>query len=338
MPKVKLRYPLEDQGQYPATIKFEVYETIPPTVHFVQSHAAKNASASTDNASSTRRDLKAAAVEQASQTRKLHAQISSAVRKSNTISTGNTCTLFMPQALQINDGVSYENASLGAFGGGIEGALNSGTDGLANAAAKGVGQGINDFVKLVSGAATQDNARIAAARFAPGASIGGAVRSSLQVAPNPNSRTLFQSVGIREFSFTFKLIPKSFDESNEITKIIRFFRTELYPETMREGGIDLAYKFPNKIKVKLLYNDIEYKEDALSFELMYIKTFNAVYNPTQSSFFQGGRFSEVDISLTMAEDRALDKKDVDVGLSDEKGIVNATNRVNQYLKTGLGGL
>lgn len=316
MPKVKLRYPLEDQDQYPATIKFEVYETIPPTMHFVQSKAAKNASTSTDNLSSTGRHQnrlrgrRAQTQKLARQTMDFQAKMRSGVRKSNTISTGNTCTLFMPQALQINDGVSYENASLGVFGGGIEGALNSGTDGLANAAVRGVGQGINDFVKLVSGAATQDNARIAAARFAPGASIGGAVRSSLQVAPNPNSRTLFQSVGIREFSFTFKLIPKSFDESNEITKIIRFFRTELYPETMREGGIDLAYKFPNKIKVKLLYNDIEYKEDALSFKLMYIKTFNAVYNPTQSSFFQGGRFSEVDISLTMAEDRALDKKDV----------------------------
>jgi len=320
----KLRFPLDDQDQYPATIKFQVYVTDPPKIEFVKTSAKNNSYSSSDTAQITsgfagaNQDRfsqsshnKNTALRQATDTARAAAKNLKSVKQSRPRSTPNTVTLYMPQAVQINDGVAYEGAELGVFGAGMEAGLKAGTDGIANAIADGIGSGISDLSKLITGSANQQSARIIAARFAPGAAVGGAVRSAFQTTPNPNARILFKSVNIREFSFTFKLIPKSIEESNEITRIIKFFRTELYPEAIKEGGINVAYKFPNKMKVILLYNGIEYKEKALSFEFMYLKAFNAVYNPTQSSFFRGGRFSEVDISLTMAEDRTLDKSDVD---------------------------
>jgi len=354
----QLRYPLNDSEKYPATIQFKVYKTDPPTFNFVKRTAKNNANASTDNATNlngvgvdTQGNFISldpgellATSKKARQAKKMAEDIArientntARIKESKARFTGNSCTLYMPQGLVINDGVQYDTTELGVFGSGIEAGMNAGSAPVAALVAGGIKSGIGDLGRLISGAASQQSARIAAARFTPGAALGGAVRSSLQTAPNPNMRVLFKSVGIREFSFTFKLIPKSLEESNEITRIVRFFRTELYPEPLKEKNINLAYKFPNKFQVVLMYNGKPYKESALNFNLMFLKGVAANYNPSQSTFFTGGRFSEIDMTLTMQEDRTLDKFDVDDGLSDEKGIVNATNIAKQYLKTGLGG-
>lgn len=348
----QLRYPLNDSEKYPATIQFKVYKTDPPTFNFVKRTAKNNADASTDNQASNENlasaspgkiagvieKAKKLAKKQAEDVARIENTNRARIKESKARYTGNSCTLYMPQGLVINDGVQYDTTELGVFGSGIEAGMNAGSAPVAALVAGGIKSGVGDLGRLISGAATQQSARIAAARFTPGAALGGAVRSSLQTAPNPNMRVLFKSVGIREFSFTFKLIPKSLEESNEITKIVRFFRTELYPEPLKEKNINLAYKFPNKIQVVLMYNGKPYKESALNFNLMFLKGVAANYNPSQSTFFTGGRFSEIDMTLTMQEDRTLDKFDVDDGFSDEKGIVNATNRASQYLKTRLGGL
>ena len=348
----QLRYPLNDSEKYPATIQFKVYKTDPPTFNFVKRTAKNNANASTDNQASNENlasaspgkiagvieKAKKLAKKQAEDVARIENTNRARIKESKARYTGNSCTLYMPQGLVINDGVQYDTTELGVFGSGIEAGMNAGSTPVAELVAGGIKSGVGDLGRLISGAATQQSARIAAARFTPGAALGGAVRSSLQTAPNPNMRVLFKSVGIREFSFTFKLIPKSLEESNEITKIVRFFRTELYPEPLKEKNINLAYKFPNKIQVVLMYNGKPYKESALNFNLMFLKGVAANYNPSQSTFFTGGRFSEIDMTLTMQEDRTLDKFDVDDGFSDEKGIVNATNRASQYLKTRLGGL
>jgi len=348
----QLRYPLNDSEKYPATIQFKVYKTDPPTFNFVKRTAKNNADASTDNQASNENlasaspgkiagvieKAKKLAKKQAEDVARIENTNRARIKESKARYTGNSCTLYMPQGLVINDGVQYDTTELGVFGSGIEAGMNAGSAPVAALVAGGIKSGVGDLGRLISGGATQQSARIAAARFTPGAALGGAVRSSLQTAPNPNMRVLFKSVGIREFSFTFKLIPKSLEESNEITKIVRFFRTELYPEPLKEKNINLAYKFPNKIQVVLMYNGKPYKESALNFNLMFLKGVAANYNPSQSTFFTGGRFSEIDMTLTMQEDRTLDKFDVDDGFSDEKGIVNATNRASQYLKTRLGGL
>ena len=55
------------------------------------------------------------------------------------------------------------------------------------------------------------------------------------VTVNPNTRSLFKNVAIREFAFQFKFIAKSKKEADEVRKIIKFFRTELYPEALTVG-------------------------------------------------------------------------------------------------------
>ena len=56
---------------------------------------------------------------------------------------------------------------------------------------------------------------------------------------NPNTRSLFKSVSLREFTFQFKFIPLSEQEHDHVISIIKFFRTELYPEdiTVDVGGV-----------------------------------------------------------------------------------------------------
>ena len=64
-----------------------------------------------------------------------------------------------------------------------------------------------------------------------------AVRQAGGVRLNPNTRSLFKSVALREFAFQFKFIAKSFAEAEEVKEIIQFFREEIYPE-----DINISYR------------------------------------------------------------------------------------------------
>jgi hypothetical protein len=79
-----------------------------------------------------------------------------------------------------------------------------------------------------------------AARSAIGAtSIGAIVDMKTGNVVNPYALTLFQSVAPRAHSFTWKLIPRSQQESESIQKIIKHFQTYSLP-TLQAGGTFLG--------------------------------------------------------------------------------------------------
>lgn len=108
---------------------------------------------------------------------------------------GETCTLYMPVGLQIADKVEYENAQLGAIGA----SLGNVSD--PNAAAS-EGNLTDTAKSLVSSAVAMFSDR-----------AGQAARARSLTAPNPNTRALFKQVSLRQFQFTFKLIPSSPSEA-----------------------------------------------------------------------------------------------------------------------------
>ena len=40
-----------------------------------------------------------------------------------------------------------------------------------------------------------------------------------------------------------------------IEEIIKTFRTELYPEALTAGGVNVGYRFPNRFLIKVKYNN-----------------------------------------------------------------------------------
>lgn len=124
------------------------------------------------------------------------------------------------------------------------------------------------------------------------------------MAVNPNTRALFKSVPLREFTFNFKMIPTSKDETKQIKGIIDFFRTNLYPEVIPLGDINAGYKFPNVFEITMTYTN---KKDHLATKILpsYIKSFSATYNSSSMGFLEGGDFSEVDIAMSFVESSTL---------------------------------
>tara|TARA_R110000796_G_scaffold29186_1_gene79144 strand:+ start:1564 stop:2694 length:1131 start_codon:yes stop_codon:yes gene_type:complete len=224
-----------------------------------------------------------------------------------------SCKLYLPQGIQIADGAQYENINLGVMGGATAAALQSGAN-LASAVMEGVVEttgGIIDAFRTRSLGAAQ--ARLAVSRASqllPGEQATGAVQSATRTVVNPNTRAIFRSVPLREFTFTFKLIPTSSAEAKMITSIVNFFRTELYPTVIRLGSdgneIQAGYEFPNVFEINMMYKDT--KQLATKILPSYLRNFTASYNASGMGFHDDGEFSEVDISMTFIESSTLHKE------------------------------
>lgn len=222
-------------------------------------------------------------------------------------------TLYLPQAINVSDQVTYGRMDLGAIGAVANAAISSGQSPI-EAAKTALGQAGKSFADLYrNGAFSSELAALAAVRLSPNGVASGVAKSQLGVAVNPNTKSLFQDVQLRTFGFNFKMIASSAAEANAIEQIIKTFRTELYPETINYTAEDnsfsapLGYKFPNKFRVILQYNGIELPIKFLPSNLISVQ---AVYNPSSMGWHANGKPSEVDLTLQFGEPRTLSKQDI----------------------------
>ena len=303
-----LQFPLSDQDNYQGRIKFDVIKTIPPTISQRALRRIQEGARTSDNVlngSASNPDLfDPRGADQ-------RGQSNSFIGRSREIPTGDRCSIYLPQSIQIQDGVQIENVDLGVFGASLEAGIKAGTSPI-EAAISAAGDTFSSMADFFRGNLSQDAARAAASRLAgvAGDTNASAVRSALQTTPAPNTRAIFKSVNIREFSFTFNMLPKTRQEAQEIENIIKFFRTELYPETIDVGNIPVAYKFPNKFAISIQYGG---KEVATKILNSYLRNFQSNYNPSAMSFYEGGYFQETQITMSFVEARTLDKKDIEGG-------------------------
>lgn len=215
----------------------------------------------------------------------------------------NQVELYLPQGLQISDKVEYENSDLGLIGNAIAGGGSG-------------GQGVP-----ISEVFSDDDAKkslIDGLVAKVGAKAGDAFRARNKTAPNPNTRALFKQVSLRTFQFSFKLIPVNETEANNIVEIIKFFRTELYPEDIKETieGVELsiAYKFPDRIKVEMSHDS---QIIGPKIAPAYIDSFTTNYNSGSQTFLKGkdgkAYFSETDINFSLTESTALTRSAIKDG-------------------------
>lgn len=319
----RYKFPLDlnsDDTTYKGAILFQPYKIVPPSYSWT---GKDQSSRSTDGSTSLSLGS-------------ISSQKLGAVSSRGTVEYADqeSCMLYMPPSIQIGDAVQLENVDLGLAGQGLQNSLNSGLGGAA-ALSKLVDNGVSSITDVFNSNLSGDLARLAASRAAGGLGdkMAGAVRSSLQTSPNPNTRVIFKSVSLREFSFDFKLTPRSKKEADEIKAIIHFFRRNLYPRTINVGGSDggypVGYRFPNKFGVTLSYGGETMEKigygKSLNFQKMYLKGMNTNYNPTAMSFHKDGSFSEVNFTLSFTETRALTWDDVSEESRDEADANRAFN-------------
>jgi len=299
----RFQFPLIDQDDYAGRVSFQAVE-IQPANTSIDGGPPIDTSGVDDAAAE---DAEGPGI------RGIFTQLTDRVNFSgqNEVSFGDRCTLFLPQAITFQDGVVFDEFSLGRVGGSTEAALQNGQN-IMNAAGEGLQQNISAITDLFNTAPTGDIARLATSRLARlgGEQLQGGVSSALRVTTNPNKRLLFKEVNIREFSFNFKLIPSSREEAEMITQIIKFFRENLYPEEFSIEGIPIGYRFPNQFDIRM-YHDR--RVVATKLLRSYLVSMQTTYNPSSMGFFEDGNFTETEITLNFREERALTKSQVSSG-------------------------
>jgi hypothetical protein len=269
--------------------------------------------------------------EQAASTQSETERLSSALQSYEQKSSGElvgSVSLPLQQSLTFQDGVQYNVANLGIAG--IAGsALGSAINGqnpfegimsesgqvkrgagalVASSLARNVGSIAGGLGGLVGGGIIGAGLGTVAGSGI-GEGVGAAVKNATRVSSNPNQRTLFENVNMRQFAFNFKMVANNAKEAQEIKNIVKFFREELYPEPIvTNGGIPLAYEFPNVFEIKIKnFND---DEPAPKIQNCYLANVQTVYNGTANSMHTDGNFVEVEINLTFNEIVAMNKKKV----------------------------
>ena len=227
---------------------------------------------------------------------------------------GEKIDLYLPVAYQVNDALQYDHAQLGTIGAGVAGALQSGGGVLAGTM-ESINEGfssIGDFFK--SGSFSGVASRVGAAMIGEkmGGKIGAALGISARIAINPNLRTKFNGVSIREFTFQFKLIPKSPRESVAVKDLIKFFRFHAYPEEIPSGrAFSIALDYPNLFKIRLLSNvGGKFRNVGTPIKYCYLRTISTVYNPTTPVLHPDGSPTEVDLNLSFTEYKPLSRYDI----------------------------
>jgi len=226
---------------------------------------------------------------------------------------GINIKLYLPISLQQNDTFNIATPELGQLGAAAAGLFSSGK-GLLGGVGGALGKGFSSIVDLVTGQLAGDAARLGVAQAAGripvvGSEIGQAAQISGAVAVNPNVRSAFRGVSLREFAFTFKFIARSHEEARQVEKIIKYFRVYSYPESIEAGGISAGYKYPDMFEIHVRHEPTG-KRVGTKIKDCFLRSVSTNYNPSSMSFHDDGRPVEIDLSLNFIEESTLSRKDI----------------------------
>jgi len=308
--RVDLEYPLNNPDEYKGRLVFTVLEEPETDLGNIADTIEKLAKSGVDAVGGNKEEQQKA-VEEAEGTLKNFP----ITGLKEPIPSNRQVSIFLPLALAFRDNVAYDNMDIGGMGAAAQMGLQGGTGALSemiNAGAKTLASGL-------TGSGGADMAKLGAVKLASKLpdEFAGAFKAAGRVTSNPNTRVLFKQVSLRDFAFTFKFLPTSQKEAEEVKEIIKLFRTELYPEDITlpvpPGGtssISIGYKFPNRFQIEVLY-DGEYVANKI--KPVYLRDVNVTYNSTAMAFHSDGNFNEIEMSLSFQESRTLNRKDVETG-------------------------
>lgn len=305
-----LRYPLQEENKFlQSKIVFSIFEVDPPAFKGGKGlvNTIQDAWKATGGDVQVGGNVNSSSVE----------DVSVSAMKVTPIGNGQV-SLYLPIAYQVNESLNYENVNLNASGAAALAGLNAGS-GALGAALRGVFEGVQSVGALFGEGTAGLGARLAAERLArsPGGflvpeGVRNAVGLAARVTVNPNIRTAFRGVNIREFSFQFKFLPKSPEESLQVKQIINLLRRHAFPEEIRAGSVPLGYKYPDLFKIRLLSGKPgEFKNVGTPIKMSQLRNITTVYNPTTTALHPDGSPTEIDLTLGFIEYKTISRQDID---------------------------
>ena len=228
--------------------------------------------------------------------------------------------MYYPQSTQFNDNALYDNVNLGATGAIGEAALNSGM-GVSGAVLQNLRQGANSISDVLSSnpQVGKDVMGLSVQRVndAFGRLLGSGIQNTVslqtRIIVNPNTRSIFRGVNLREFNFQFKFIANSAEEARVVQNIVAHFRKELYPDvfgvTVGDQEAAVGFKFPNAFKISFQFKGVD-SSRIPQIKPAYLRNVSHVINPSGGGFRSDGQPNEIDLSLQFVEHETITKKDI----------------------------
>lgn len=228
-----------------------------------------------------------------------------------------TIHLYLPISFQQTDGFQIQGTDLGILGASVfAGTANTGS--IIKGVGEGISSGFGSIIDLANNNINGLNAATVVSRlatkYAP-TEVANAFNIAAGVTVNPNTRSTFRGVNLREYTFQFKFLPKTQREAEDIEEMIKLFRTYSYPEAIEIGGVSAGYKFPDLFKIDIRVQMGEGRDTIVGNKLKhcYLRSISTNYNPTSMTFHTDGRPVEIDLSLSFQEETTLSRKDIEEG-------------------------
>jgi hypothetical protein len=211
----------------------------------------------------------------------------------------------IPSNLNENFSVSYNDAKLGPI----------------------TGAAVDSVKNLMSGNLSMNQAGVTAAeagavlmreRAAGGLNIGKVkisgetltanIDKATGVVPNPHLAAIFQDIGLRTHTFTFRFSPKNKQEADLLKKIVKTIKRRMLPGTGRSGESSTGplFSFPDIVDISFgPEKDAPYFIQRSVLESM---TVNYAPNGTPA-FFKDGSPTDIEIGLNFKEIRVVTRND-----------------------------
>ena len=213
----------------------------------------------------------------------------------------------IPSGLTFSDNMQYSSLDLGIMGSIVSKAVGAAVNqsNLFSGVGAGIGAGVGTIVNQIKSTNAAAAASIAT-RFVGSDNLANAVDFGARQVIAPNTNTAFQNSGVRQFQFSFKMMPKDQKEADTITQIVRLFRQNMYP-----AANDLILTYPPVWNIDFFDGSTSKKNTKLpGIHTCYLIAMSAVYNSSGNMFHADGHPVETDVQLTFEETRALTLSDI----------------------------
>lgn len=232
---------------------------------------------------------------------------------------GKNISLYLPGAYAVSDALQYSTFEFGAVGAAGLAALQGGGTVMESIKAMFM-DGAGSVMDAITGnAGASEYASLSAIRgMSMVKSLGGtggeiateAVKLTMGVTINPNTRAMFKAVGLRSFQLQFKFIPLSEKEAKQTEEIIKRFREHAYPESIDVGGVSQGYKYPHMFDIEMYAYG---KPVGTKIKPCVLESISTTYNPSGMTYYKGEDRSypaEYTLSLSFREDVTLNAQDI----------------------------
>jgi len=250
------------------------------------------------------------------------AKYNSSVEQYSQQNTLKSVILYMPEDISTGFKANWTGKNFSNIGAGL---LRSagGTDLMAK---------INSFGETLN-EATDRFTTIAGAQIISGAigkitgesiSLDDVFSSTRGVILNPNTELLFTGLDLRNFTLTFKLVPRNATEANQIEEIIKTFKKAMLPYANSgaedlKNSIDIAgfqsgfIKVPDLTKVTFMRGS-DLNKNVPQFKMCALTQVDVNYTPDGTyATTRDGRMVAYQMSLNFQETKLIFREDVEAG-------------------------